>query len=505
MNKLNKKYRISKFSFLSKKDGFVIIYNSLNVKKIYGKKYLLETFLSFKKLSSPAYVINKISSRYHLHKDRVRLLIKTLTRLGFIVENSSDEKRMFNEIKKTIPKKFQLRTLFFSVTDKCNFRCKYCIVRENFPEKIQLKDMSIKLAQKTIDYFFLNRHKKEKTQIVFFGGEPLLNLPVIKFSIPYIREKEKKSKYKPSRIFFMTNGSLVNESIAKFFKKNGVLPIISLDGPRDIHDNMRISSCGGTFNRVMKGYKILKKTGCEVSVCITVNMHNFKILPKVVEYVATELKPCSSSTNLPHRPLNVKNEKYFDAIDSLAAIKLIEAFKISRQYGLYITKHIMDNRVRPFVEEIPKIKFCGGAGSRIMIDPDGRMSPCETFAGMRKKYKNNVLKNPDIKYIFDKDLISHSVFNIKKCYYCKAISVCGGFCPYKTKIITGSINTPDKSTCKQSATFLNFLLFDLLKILKQTGKFKNIDSKIFVIPQKEDLLKIYGNINVKNGDKFAYF
>lgn len=165
----------------------------------------------------------------------------------------------------------------------------------------------------------------------------------------------------------------------------------------------------------------------------------------------------------------------------------------------------MDNRIRPFVEEKPKLKFCGGAGSRIMVEPDGRLSPCEAFAGMREKYKENLLKKPDIKSIVDKDLIAHSVFNIKKCYSCSAIAVCGGFCPYKAKILSGDVNEPDRAICKQSKKFLEFLLNDLLNILRREGRLKDIKKDIFIIPRKNELEKIYENINIKKGDKFAYF
>ena len=238
---------------------------------------------------------------------------------------------------------------------------------------------------------------------------------------------------------------------------------------------------------------------------MTVNKHNIQLLPKIIEYIASKLKPYSSSTNLPHRTLKEKNKKYFDKIDSLAAEKLVEAFKVARKYGLYITKYIMDNRVRPFVEEKPKLKFCGGAGSRIMVEPDGRLSPCEAFAGMREKYKENLLKKPNIELVVNKELITHSVFNIRECYGCPAIAVCGGFCPYKAKILSGSINKPDKATCKQSKKFLKFLLWDLFEILKKNDKLKKIERNIFITPEKSDLEKIYGKINVKEGDKFAYF
>ena len=509
-NTLNQKFRCSKFAFIFCKGNFVVLYNSLSIKKIYGTGGLLKIFSAFRSLALPQVVIKENSKRFNLSSQRISSLINKMVDLKFLVRNSGKEKIEVQKIRRQIPRKFQLRTLFFSITDKCNFQCKYCIVKGNWPDKFQPKEMGLSLAKKTIDYFFAKAPKDNKKQIVFFGGEPLLNLPVVKFSIPYIRKKEKEKmkkikNYQPCRIFFMTNGSLVIDNIAKFLKRYDVFPIISLDGPRNIHDKMRISFCGGTFNSVLRGYKIFKKNGCKVSICVTVNRHNVRVLPKTIEYIASKLKPHSSSTNLPHRTLKEKNKRYFDEIDSLAADKLVETFKIARKYGLYIIKYIMDNRVRPFVEEKPKLKFCGGAGSRIMVEPDGRLSPCEAFAGMREKYKENLLKKPNIELVVGRGLITHSVFNIEKCYYCPAIAVCGGFCPYKAKILSENINEPDKATCKQSKKFLELLLWDLFEILKKEGKLKEVKKEIFVIPTENDLKKMYGKINIKEGDKFAYF
>lgn len=509
-NILNQKFRCSKFVFIFQRNNSAILYNSLNIKKIYGGNELLKLFLTFKNFISPRLVISQISKENSFSSDQIYPAIRILIDLKFLVKNIKEEQNLIKQIKKRVPKRFQLRTLFFSITDRCNFQCKYCIVKGNWPDKFHLKDMDLNLAKKAIDYFFVHAPKDDKKQIVFFGGEPLLNLPVVKFSILYIRRKEKEKikkdkSYQSTRIFFMTNGSLVTNDIAKFLKNYNVLPIVSLDGPRNIHNKMRISFCGKTFKSVLQGYKIFKKNECEVSICITVNKHNIQVLPQVVEYVVSKLKPFSSSTNLPHRTLREKDKEYFDKIDSLTAEKLVETFKVARRYGLYITKYIMDNRVRPFVEEKPKLKFCGGAGSRIMIEPDGRLSPCEAFAGMREKYKANLLKKPKMRLIVDKELIIHSVFNIKKCYSCPAIAVCGGFCPYKTKIISGNMNKPDRTTCEQSRKFLEFLLWDLFEILKKGRRSKDIKKNIFVIPRKNDLEKIYGNINVKKGDKFAYF
>ena len=56
-----------------------------------------------------------------------------------------------------------------------------------------------------------------------------------------------------------TNGTLVDEEWAAFFKENDFLVGISIDGPRDMHDAYRVNKGGrGSFDQVIGGLEHLK-------------------------------------------------------------------------------------------------------------------------------------------------------------------------------------------------------------------------------------------------------
>jgi uncharacterized protein len=69
-----------------------------------------------------------------------------------------------------------------------------------------------------------------------------------------------------------TNGTLLDDEWCKFFKENNFLIGISIDGPRHLHDAHRVDKGGApTFDRVMRGLRLLQKHGVEYNILVTVN------------------------------------------------------------------------------------------------------------------------------------------------------------------------------------------------------------------------------------------
>jgi uncharacterized protein len=101
------------------------------------------------------------------------------------------------------------------------------------------------------------------------GGEPtLLGLDFFRKVIEYQRPFMNQKKIINS---LQTNGTLLNDEWCRFLKKHKFLVGISLDGPKEIHDRYRRDRGGrGTFNKVMRGLKLLQKHGVEYNVMATV-------------------------------------------------------------------------------------------------------------------------------------------------------------------------------------------------------------------------------------------
>ena len=138
------------------------------------------------------------------------------------------------------------------ISYRCNLRCKMCF----YYNEVE-KDKTCKLIEnRTSEELTLSEIKEliddcaEMGVKVFtiHGGEPLLypNIFVV-------------SKYARSRgllVNFVTNGTLINSEVANKIVDAGINHItFSIDGPREIHDEVR--SIPGTFDRVINGIRLL--------------------------------------------------------------------------------------------------------------------------------------------------------------------------------------------------------------------------------------------------------
>ena len=133
------------------------------------------------------------------------------------------------------------------VTKRCNQLCVYC--QAGSPElQKDIYDMTEETAKKTVDLIF--QSPAQNITIEFQGGEPLINLKVIKFIIKYSKEKNKRFNKKIS-FALVTNLSLMTEEIYNYLIEEGVNICTSLDGPEHVHNKNR------PFNNIKGSYRIV--------------------------------------------------------------------------------------------------------------------------------------------------------------------------------------------------------------------------------------------------------
>lgn len=147
--------------------------------------------------------------------------------------------------------------LSLGITEQCNLRCEYCSYSgKYFKERVHSnKFMSFEVATAAIDFFMKISETKRK-MINFYGGEPLLAFDLVKEIVNYCKNKYKGNNYQFS---LSTNGTLINDKVARFLIRNEILCYISLDGPEDVHDKYRKNSKGkGSFCKIMENLALLK-------------------------------------------------------------------------------------------------------------------------------------------------------------------------------------------------------------------------------------------------------
>jgi uncharacterized protein len=171
----------------------------------------------------------------------------------------------------------------------CNLDCAYCFFLEKealYPgSKFRMSDAVLETYIRQL----VEAHRTRQVTVAWQGGEP--TLMGVEF---YRRAIELQKKYaRPGMVFentMQTNGTLLNDEWCRFFKENNFLIGISLDGPRELHDTYRRDKGGrGTFDRVMRGLRLLQKHEVEFNVLVAVNRNNADYPLEVYRFLRDEV------------------------------------------------------------------------------------------------------------------------------------------------------------------------------------------------------------------------
>ncbi len=98
---------------------------------------------------------------------------------------------------------FPLTTMVLNVTNQCNLACTYCY--EYGEDKIvdtengkQPKFMTEETARQSVDFMLKESGDNPVAHLTFFGGETLMNFPVLKRTIAYARQRAARSRARRS-------------------------------------------------------------------------------------------------------------------------------------------------------------------------------------------------------------------------------------------------------------------------------------------------------------------
>lgn len=159
------------------------------------------------------------------------------------------------------------------VGSKCNLDCDYCyyLEKENLYEK-KNHVMSEDLLERFVKQYIESQTMPE-IMFTLHGGETLMRpLSFYKRAIELQKQYARGRRIENS---IQTNGTLLNDDWCRFFKENNFLVGISIDGPKEFHDEYRRDKMGRpSFHRVMRGIELLKKHEVEFNCLAVVNDYN---------------------------------------------------------------------------------------------------------------------------------------------------------------------------------------------------------------------------------------
>ena len=156
----------------------------------------------------------------------------------------------------------------------CNLDCAYCFFLD---KEVFYPGSKFRMSDDVLEQYIrqlIESHQTDSVNIAWQGGEPtLMGLDFFRRAMALVE------KYRRPGMRFLhtmqTNGTLLDDEWAAFFKEHNFLIGISIDGPRALHDVYRVDKGGKpTFDRVMRGLRLLQEHGVEYNILTTVNRVN---------------------------------------------------------------------------------------------------------------------------------------------------------------------------------------------------------------------------------------
>jgi len=170
---------------------------------------------------------------------------------------------------KNAPLTEEVEQIWFSLTDDCNMRCRYCFVPKD------KNYMCTGVIEKALDLLFLSPGDNKKA--ILFGGEPLLDLKLV-CSLTKLARKKADLLKKSFQLGVGTNCLYLTRKATNFLKKEDFQISVTLDGNRKTHDKYRITKEGEpTYDTVTKNLAKLQKEVPASRICCLLGVYHEEV------------------------------------------------------------------------------------------------------------------------------------------------------------------------------------------------------------------------------------
>jgi radical SAM additional 4Fe4S-binding domain len=296
-----------------------------------------------------------------------------------------------------VPMNYRINSFYIEIENKCNLDCVFCNKNDDtlFRKtgckrwKISSGILDINNWKNVIDQV----SKLSCNQIVFIGGEPLLNFEYLSNLVPYIKE------HKISNILLYTNGTLINDEIIEFIKKY------------NIHLNIQLLSDNEITYEEITGKKGLENIVYNNICKINSSNINYKLSFLVNKFNENQV----DSTLRKYNPI-IGNKKF--ELDFLYPIPQNNFYSKKYFNLLYDKKKTFSKIYMESYSYLKKYHPC--YANKLAITLDGNLIPCImsrklVLGNIRDSNIVSILKDSQFNYLekLTKDKIAHC----KNCAY----------------------------------------------------------------------------------------
>ncbi len=341
-----------------------------------------------------------------------------------------------------------IKALCLHVAHTCNLNCSYCFASQGKYHGERAL-MSFETGKRALDFLIENSGSRHNLEVDFFGGEPLMNLDVVKKLVEYARSIEKQHN-KNFRFTLTTNGLLIDDDLIEFANREMDNVVLSLDGRKEVHDRFRVDFAGnGSFDRIVPKFKKLvdARNGKGYYMRGTFTKRNPDFLNDIkvmldLGFNELSMEPvvCAEGdeSELTDKEFPILCEQY----EALASL-MLEREREGRPFTFY--HYMIDLTGGPCIYK--RISGCGSGTEYMAVTPWGDLYPCHQFVGDEKFKLGDVWNGVDNLDI-QNEFLKCNVYTRKECNDCWARLYCSGGCAANAYHATGSVNGIYEYGCK---------------------------------------------------------
>ena len=350
------------------------------------------------------------------------------------------------------PADFPLQSLVMNLTNQCNLSCAYCY--EFGADKVATpegkpKFMDFETAKASVDFLLEQAAGRKAIHITFFGGETLMNFPLLKQVVGYANERAAEQG---RRVDFSltTNATLLTPAIIEFLGQNRIGVTVSMDGPAELHNQLRVFANGrGSYDIVAPRVKALIQNHRTRPITARVTLTSgvtdvIKIFRHLKEDLGFHEVGFAPVTTSPDR-LYAIGDTGMDGVVRQFHQLADEYLEFALRGQMHGFSNVSDT-IAELYQGVNKSHPCGAGLGLMGVGPSGDIAPCHRFVDSDAHALGNIKTGVD--RAKQADFLARGNINSKyDCHACWARPLCAGGCHHEAYVRYGDTGHPNLHYC----------------------------------------------------------
>ena len=350
------------------------------------------------------------------------------------------------------PPDLPLQALVLNVTNQCNLSCTYCY--EFGADKIATpqgkpKFMTLETAKTSVDFLLGQSAGRKAVSITFFGGETLMNFPLLKEVVAYAKEQAAVQK-RSVNFSLTTNATLLTPEIIEFLSDNAIGVTVSMDGPPDLQDKRRVYKSGrGSYEVIEPRLRALianhKTRAITARVTLTEGVTD-------VIRIYRHLKDDLGFHEVGFAPVTTSGERNYSLDDEGMGDVLSQFHQLADEwleFALRGEMHGFSNvseTIGELIQGVNKSHPCGAGIGLLGVSPSGDLSPCHRFTDADTHTLGHIESGIDREK--QSDFLARGHVGAKyDCQSCWARPLCAGGCHHEAFVRYGDTGHANLHYC----------------------------------------------------------